>query len=85
MGTRVVEERKEQTEGKDMSTQTKIPIATTLEVFCPTLPNFLILSTANGERGESVAVQNLTDWQLREIGKVWTQQLVKHAQSKRKK
>lgn len=46
----------------------------------PSLPNFLIL-----ESGEKVDVKDVTDRNLRKIGKVWTQALVEHAQNRRNK
>lgn len=50
-----------------------------VEVHIPSVPNFIMV----GDDKKAVSTQNFTEDELREIGKEWTEKLVKHAKAKR--
>lgn len=49
------------------------------DVILPSLPNFIRLTGG----GQSMCISDLTDEGLRELGKQWTEELVKKAQKRR--
>jgi len=60
--------------------KTKIMVKTQMEIVLPMRPNFI----RTPHKDVSVPVADLTDDQLREIGKEWTEALIQKARQRRK-
>ena len=62
-----------------MSENIKITVEHKVEYRLPILPNFICVP----DGGKSVDVASFTDDQLREIGQIWTEALIRKAQKRR--
>lgn len=54
-----------------------------MNVKTPTVPNYLLVDSTDQFEPNKIAIEELTDDQLREIGMLWTAKLVLHARKKR--
>ena len=59
--------------------KTKIMVETQMEVVLPSLPNFI----RTPHKDVSVPIEDLTEDQLREIGKEWTEALIQKSRQRR--
>jgi hypothetical protein len=58
----------------------KIELSVPVTLLVPKVPNFILF---DGIKDRNVDVAELTDAQLTKLGKMWTDRLVAHAQSRR--
>lgn len=68
-----------------MKTTMKLELEATIEI--PALPNFINATSYPGENAvktHSIPVADIKDDQLKEIGRLWTEALLKHAEERRK-